>query len=323
MELEFLFAEFISGVSCINILGIKTFLAIVETNSLAKAAEKLFLSQSTVSYRLNELEQELGIQLIMREQGKRFITLTREGEEFIAIAERWLSLERDTDDWKNKGQDNMYLKIGSVDSLNSYIFPPLFRSIISGDNPFTINVSSHWTFTVYNLLKNYELDLGLVLGIINFSDILSYPVFQEKLVLATYDYSEKFTGKEEISPCTLDPENEIYVNWGTDYVSWHDKWWDPTKRKNLVVDTAGLVMQFLKISDYWSIVPLSIGSFLQKNDKDIKLFEISEPKPKRICYLVKHRYPKLSSTKAIEVFEEQLDIFIKGCSFLNTSTEIE
>ncbi|MBE6012013.1 MAG: LysR family transcriptional regulator, partial [Lachnospiraceae bacterium] len=220
--------------SCINILGIKTFLAIVETNSLAKAAEKLFLSQSTVSYRLNELEQELGIQLIMREQGKRFITLTREGEEFIAIAERWLSLERDTDDWKNKGQDNMYLKIGSVDSLNSYIFPPLFRSIISGDNPFTINVSSHWTFTVYNLLKNYELDLGLVLGIINFSDILSYPVFQEKLVLATYDYSEKFTGKEEISPCTLDPENEIYVNWGTDYVSWHDKWWDPTKRKNLV-----------------------------------------------------------------------------------------
>ncbi|HBD63081.1 MAG TPA: LysR family transcriptional regulator, partial [Clostridiales bacterium] len=104
--------------------NIKTFMAIAETRSLSKAAEMLFLSQSTVSYRLKALEQEIGTELIQREQGKGFVTLTTKGEEFMDIAERWLSLHRDTDVWKT--QRTLYeLNIGGVDSLNTCIFQEL------------------------------------------------------------------------------------------------------------------------------------------------------------------------------------------------------
>lgn len=46
-----------------NILNIETFLTIVETQSLSKASEKLFVSQSTISTRLNSLEKELNTTL--------------------------------------------------------------------------------------------------------------------------------------------------------------------------------------------------------------------------------------------------------------------
>ena len=49
-----------------NIAAIQTFLAIVETGSLARAASRLNVTQSTVTTRLKTLEATLGQKLINR-----------------------------------------------------------------------------------------------------------------------------------------------------------------------------------------------------------------------------------------------------------------
>lgn len=49
-----------------NLEGLRTFLTIIETGSLAKAAKTLNLTQSTITARLQQLEQEMGQQLINR-----------------------------------------------------------------------------------------------------------------------------------------------------------------------------------------------------------------------------------------------------------------
>ncbi|MBZ9685655.1 LysR family transcriptional regulator [Clostridium estertheticum] len=59
-----------------NFISVEAFLSIVETKSLSKAAEKLYLSQSTISHRLKILEQELNTELVLRNRGQRVITLT-------------------------------------------------------------------------------------------------------------------------------------------------------------------------------------------------------------------------------------------------------
>ena len=48
-----------------------TFLTIVSTNSVSRAAEQLYVSQSSVSKRLQQLETELGVSLIVRKKGTR------------------------------------------------------------------------------------------------------------------------------------------------------------------------------------------------------------------------------------------------------------
>ena len=65
---------------------IETFLTIVNTKSITKTADILFLSQPTVSHRLKALEKELGFPLIVRKKGFKNVELTSKGSEFVSIA---------------------------------------------------------------------------------------------------------------------------------------------------------------------------------------------------------------------------------------------
>ena len=58
----------------------RTFLSVVAAGNFVKAAERLFVTQSTVSARIQSLEEQLGRQLFVR--NKAGTTLTRAGRQF-------------------------------------------------------------------------------------------------------------------------------------------------------------------------------------------------------------------------------------------------
>ena len=68
-----------------NLAGLQTFLAVVRTGNLNKAAEQLNVTQSTVTARLDQLEAELGQQLLVR--ARRGAQLTKAGFSFQRHAE--------------------------------------------------------------------------------------------------------------------------------------------------------------------------------------------------------------------------------------------
>lgn len=73
-----------------NTEQVQTFLAVVSEGSFGNAARQLHLAQSTVSTRIQHLEQELNTHLFVR---KHFGTkLTPAGQRFIAHAKCWLSI---------------------------------------------------------------------------------------------------------------------------------------------------------------------------------------------------------------------------------------
>ena len=76
---------------------ITIFLELVRCRNISKTAENLYLSQSAVSSRLKALEEEMGCQLVLRSKGQRSVELTRQGEEFISVAERWKLLLEETE----------------------------------------------------------------------------------------------------------------------------------------------------------------------------------------------------------------------------------
>ena len=67
-----------------NIISLKTFLAIVETGSLVRASEKMNVTQSTVTARLRTLEEEVGQALLRR--NKSGATLTPAGTKLLRYA---------------------------------------------------------------------------------------------------------------------------------------------------------------------------------------------------------------------------------------------
>ena len=59
-------------------------LAILETGSMNKAAEALFVSQPTLTSAMKELEQEIGIRIFQRTS--HGMVQTKEGEDFLVSA---------------------------------------------------------------------------------------------------------------------------------------------------------------------------------------------------------------------------------------------
>lgn len=75
----------------------RTFTEIVRCGSLVAAAERLFVSQTAISARVQRLEQQLGCQLFIR--SRNGATLTSDGEAFIIYANQmvqtWEAARRD------------------------------------------------------------------------------------------------------------------------------------------------------------------------------------------------------------------------------------
>jgi len=69
---------------------LRYFLAVVEERNISRAAEKLHVSQPTISRQIKELEEEVGITLLNRDN--RTITLTAPGEYFANQARQIMKL---------------------------------------------------------------------------------------------------------------------------------------------------------------------------------------------------------------------------------------
>ena len=96
--------------------SIEIFLAVVRTRNVSKAAKILFISQSTVSYRLRLLEEELDCKLVERGRGQNQTCLTKEGEMFFPIAERLKNIRYDIESFKDISR-HPSISIGGVESM--------------------------------------------------------------------------------------------------------------------------------------------------------------------------------------------------------------
>lgn len=293
-----------------NYTNVKTFLSIAETRSLSKAAKMLFLSQSTVSYRLKVLEEEMGFELIQREQGKGFITLTEKGEEFVNIAQRWVSLFEDTSAWKT--QKSLYkLNIGCVDSINTCLFFEMYKSLLKNDTPIAINIGTHWSITIYKLIENYEIDVGFALSQFPSKNILCKPLFRERMVLISSTESN-LPGIVHLAD--LDADKEIYLYCGPVFQTWHDNFFQNTQRYFSSVDTITLLSSFIDVPDFWSIVPISTAKKLAKSN-NIKISEVADSLPERTCYQITNRNPIPNKLKVLEIFDKTMEDFLKSDFF--------
>lgn len=93
-----------------------TFSELAKCLSFSQTAQNLFVTQSTVTKRISELEKELGKPLFTRD--KRHVTLTSYGQLYLEYVERILSLERISMEELNAYESySNNLKIGATNSI--------------------------------------------------------------------------------------------------------------------------------------------------------------------------------------------------------------
>lgn len=116
---------------------IKYFLEVAHTLNFTAAAKRLYVAQSSMSYAIHELEQELGVPLFVRNANKR-VTLTEYGEKYFPYAEQIFELLEKGDQEIKRMKDPLSgtVKIGFFYCIANKVMPWIF-SRFHADNPNT------------------------------------------------------------------------------------------------------------------------------------------------------------------------------------------
>ncbi|GIP44751.1 LysR family transcriptional regulator [Paenibacillus sp. J45TS6] len=169
---------------------IEIFVAVVESGSFNKAADKLFLSTTAVMKQINLLEDQLGVSVV--ERSNQGISLTPAGQSYYEDAERIISLSRNAvQKARQIAADSPYIiRIGSsfLNPVKSFIpiwnkvselFPQFKLQII----PFDDNKN-----TIMDTIKSLGTQFDCIIGAFGSNQWLEhcnlYPLSEYKLSCA-------------------------------------------------------------------------------------------------------------------------------------------
>lgn len=167
--------------------------------SFKKAAEKLFISEPTLSVAVKNLERELGSDLVIRKRGN--ISLTEDGQEFYACLENSLTyIDEHINAIKTHAHErNSTLRIGIVFSLQQRIWLPLINDFWVSENRAPDNVIKQGTTQqLLRALKNDEVDV-IIAGKMGEDDAVeSHPMWTTP-ALAAINTKNPLSGRESVT----------------------------------------------------------------------------------------------------------------------------
>lgn len=287
-------------------LGIEAFLAVVRHGSLTEAANSLFLSQSTLSHRLAELEREVGVSLIDRGRGLRSLTLNDYGKEFLVIARRWDDLMQDTKRIQSRTK-NLSLFIGAVDTIHTFLLPPLYQTLRENAKDISIRMKTHNSTELYLKVDSGEMDVAFTLLDLPMRNIVIKKFYTEPRVVVRKEMS---AGKcnEIIDLDSLDMTKEIFFEGEPMFQEWYSHWKGDRGYPLICVDTAQLLFPLLNMEGNWSIVPLCMAQKLVSTGT-FSYYRLENPPPERICYKIQSQYPKTKALESLKILDSCLDCF--------------
>jgi DNA-binding transcriptional LysR family regulator len=162
---------------------ILTFLGVYHAGSYQKAAEQLYLPQSTVSNRIKQLELELNKVLFIR--SKTGIRLTDEGQIFLPYAQNAInSIEegRREVNQLNRGLSGM-LTIGCNNSFAGSFLPRILKEFRTSYPDVSIRVLGNTTREQIRRMNNNELRLCISRYSLNVPVLTFDNIFQEDVQL--------------------------------------------------------------------------------------------------------------------------------------------
>jgi LysR family transcriptional activator of nhaA len=135
------------------------FWMIVKEGGYMRAAERLRLSQSSLSHQVKKLEEQFGQPLFSRES-KRAFKLTDTGRKAYEYADGIFQMGRDLENWVRSGDSSREetIRIGAVGSLSKN-FQILFLQELLAAPALTFQITVGEVGTLLQRLKDRELDL--------------------------------------------------------------------------------------------------------------------------------------------------------------------
>lgn len=225
----------------------RTFLMVAETGSFIEAADKLNITQSTVSARIKGLEELLGRPLFVR--SKSGAGLTSAGEQFrkhaLALVRVWQRAQLEVS-LSNQHRD--HLAVGATLGLwQGFLLKWVAR--LRADSPdIAVSAISATSTVLTQRLIEGTLDLAVMYRPIQPPGHVVEHLFDEEFVLVT---SARLMGRRT-------PSDYIFVDWGPDFQQDHAAAYPELTNPGLYLDLGSASIEYLLANEASAYFPSRI-----------------------------------------------------------------
>jgi LysR family hydrogen peroxide-inducible transcriptional activator len=186
-----------------NLQQLDYIIAVDTHRHFAKAAEKTFVTQPTLSMMIQKLEDELGIRIFDRSQQP--VVPTPEGKEIIVRARQIMAdvglLKEFTQELRHEVSGE--LKLAVIPTLAPYLLPLFLKSFVEQHPLLKTTIRELVTNDIITALKNGDIDIGLLATPLNDPRLEEHPVFYEEF-FAYAAAEEKVSRKKFLLPKDID-----------------------------------------------------------------------------------------------------------------------
>lgn len=175
-----------------TIRHLKVFIAVAETGKMSAAAEKLYLSQPSVSQAIRELESHYQVLLFERLSKKLFIT--EAGKRLYSYAKPVVTQFDLIEENMAQEARIQQLRIGGTITVGSSLLPYFIRDLKEACPETLLYSYVNNTRIIEKKILDMELDVAIVEGRIRHPDLVSTPLVHDMLVLACSSH-HPFAGK--------------------------------------------------------------------------------------------------------------------------------
>lgn len=192
--------------------NLEIFVAVAECGKMSQAARNLFITQSSVSQAIAEIEKEYGVLLF--ERLSRSLYLTETGRDFLTYAKKVLTLQSEMEGFLRDTSKLQKVRIGATVTVGTCLISPIILCLKEALPGIRAEITVANTNIVEDRLLKNQLDIGLVEGKIRHPDIVVENVMNDDMALICSPKSP-FFGRQQIAVEELDSQPLILREQGS------------------------------------------------------------------------------------------------------------
>lgn len=189
-----------------NLQQLEYIIAVDQYRHFAKAAEKSFITQPTLSMMIKKLEEELDI--IIFDRNKHPVEPTQEGTEIIRRARLIVADAEGLKQYSKelKGEITGELRLGIIPTLAPYLLPHFIKSVARKFPALKVHIYEMVTDEIIAKLKSGDIDMALLATPLHEPQLTELTLFYEEF-FAYASQTEKLPKKKYLLPKEINPNN--------------------------------------------------------------------------------------------------------------------
>jgi DNA-binding transcriptional LysR family regulator len=273
----------ISDIKRMDIEQIRTFLSVVANGSFLEAANRLYVTQSTVSTRIQRLESYLGVTLFVRNRSGAALTLP--GQRFLRHAKSLLlTLEQARHDIGLPSRFRASITVGTRIALWEELLPRWVGDMRRQAPDISIRSQIGFEEDLMRAMIEGRMDVAIMYTPHHSPGLQIEHLFDETLALLTTDPDKPWPN-----------DDYIYVDWGPAFYALHNSHYPDLESPAQVVNIGWLGVQLIISNGGSCFLPMRMAEPLIQAEK---LFHVPDsPRFRLPTYMV---FPRDSDSPVLQ-----------------------